>query len=328
MKRFLFPLLSLGIFLALFVWVGWHFFTANTQQKNFLQGEVVAQTYNIASKVPGRIGEIFVKKGTMLHKGDKVFTIDSPEITAKLHQALAAQEAAQAQKEQADNGARKQQIQAAIDQWHKAQAATKFLYTTYTRIQHLYDAGVVSKQKRDELYTKYLAAKADESAAYQMVQLLQEGARKEVKKAATAQEKVYASKVDEVKAFVKETVIYSPFNAEVSEILIHSGELSPSGFPVVIVTDLNDTWVNLHVREDMLHLFTKGSKHKGYIPALHKEFLFVVSFIAPQGEYATYKASQNTQGFDMKSFSIELRPTQPIADLREGMSVLFSLPKE
>jgi HlyD family secretion protein len=327
MKRFLFPFISVGVFLALFVWVAWHFVQANQPQPLKLQGEVEAQNYNIASKVPGRIAKIYVKKGMMLHKGDMVFSIDSPEIQAKLHQALAAKEAAQAQKEQADNGARKQQIKAATQQWKKAKAAATFLEKTYKRIQRLYDAGVVSLQKRDEIYTKYLAAKADEKAAFEMMQLVKEGARKEVKKAATAQEKVYASKVDEVEVFVKETTIYSPYEGEVSQILIHEEELSPAGFPVVMLTDLNDVWVSLHVREDLLQYFTKGSTHTAYIPALDKKVQFRVSFIAPQGEYATYKASQNSDGYDMKSFSIELRPTADVKNLRQGMSVLFSIPK-
>ena len=43
------------------------------------------------------------------------------------------------------------------------------------------------------------------------------------------------------------------------------------------------------------------------------------------GEYATWKATESGKGFDMKSFEVELRPTQAIEGLRVGMSVLLEL---
>ena len=312
--------------LAFFVWVGFTFYSAYQPKPLVLQGEIDAQSYNISSKLPGRIGEIFVKKGDFVEVGDSVFSINSPEVEAKLAQAKAAQEGAQAQKNEANNGARKQQIQAAHDQWQKAKAAEALMYTTYQRIQKLYDEGVISEQKRDEVYTKYKAAKYTSNAAKEMAVMVREGARIEVKDAADAQERVYAAKVDEVSAYIDETMARSFHKGEVSQVLIHSGELAPTGFPVVSIIDIENSWAKFAVREDYLKLFSKGKKFQAKIPALgDKSYEFEVTNIAVMGDFATWRATESGKGFDMKSFEVELRPTQKIANLRVGMSVLLEL---
>ena len=312
--------------IGLVIWVSFTFYEAYQPKTIVLQGQVDAQSYNISSKLPGRISEVFVKKGDVVVVGDPIFSISSPEVEAKLKQAHAAKDAAGAKKTQADNGARKQEIQAAHDQWQKAKAAEALMLTTYNRIQTLYKEGVVSEQKRDEVYTKYKAAKYTSSAAKQMALMAKEGARAEIKAAASAQERVYAGKVDEVNAYAKETHQYAFHKGEVTQILIHAGELSPTGFPVVSIVDIEDSWARFFVREDYLKEFKKNKIFKLKIPALgDKSYEFKVSNIAVMGEYATWKATESGKGFDMKSFEVELRATKPIKDLRVGMSLLLEL---
>jgi len=312
--------------MAIVVWVSITFYRAYQPKAVILQGEIDAQSYNISSKIPGRIAKVFVKKGDFVHQGDVVFTLSSPEVEAKLAQAEAAKDAAGAQKEQADKGARAQEIQAALDQWEKAKAAADLMKTTYERINRLYKQGVMSQQKRDEIYTKYKAAQYDANAAKQMAVMAQEGARVEVKEAASAQERVYKAKVDEVNAYIKETSQKAFHKGEVSQVLIQAGELTPTGFPVVSLIDIEDSWARFAVREDYLKYFKKGKIFKATIPAIGKEhYEFKVSNIAVMGEYATWKATESGKGFDMKSFEVELRPVKPIEGLRVGMSVLLEL---
>lgn len=314
------------IVLALVSWVAYTFYEAYQPKQIVLQGQIDAQTYNVSSKLPGRISEVFVKKGDSVAVGDAIFSISSPEVQAKLKQAEAAQAAAGAQKNQADNGARKQEIRAAYSQYQKAKAAEQLMQTTYNRIESLYKQGVVSQQKRDEVYTQYKAAKYTSSAAYQMSQMAKEGARVEIKNAASAQERVYEAKVDEVNAYVKESKQYSFHEGEVTQILIHEGELSPTGFPVVSMIDIKDSWAKFSVREDYLREFKKGKVFQAHIPALSDgTYEFKVSFISVMGDFATWRATESGKGFDMRSFEVELKPLKPIEGLRVGMSVLLAL---
>jgi len=306
--------------------VGYIFYEAYQPKPIRLQGEIDAQYYSVSSKVPGRIDKVAVHKGDLVEVGDFIFSINSPEVEAKLKQAKSAKNAAGALSKEADKGARKQQIAAAKDQWKRAQEAEKLMAKTYIRIEKLYKEGVIPEQKRDEVYTKYRAAQYQSSAAKQMYLMAKEGAREEKKEAARAQEEVYAGKVDEVNSYIKETKQYAFHDGEVSQILIHEGELAPTGFPVVTLVDINDSWAKFHVREDLLHFFKKGEQVELEVPALEKRHLFEVSYISVMGEYATWRAAEAGKGFDLKSFEVELRPVEPIEGLRVGMSVLIQLP--
>ncbi|WP_417884238.1 HlyD family secretion protein [Vibrio rumoiensis] len=305
-------------------WLAYTFWLAYQPKPQRFQGQIEAQQYLISSKVPGRIDQVLVKKGDQVKSGQQIFTLLSPEIEAKLAQAKAAQGAAGAMAEQAEKGARNQEISAAQDQWRKAKAASRLMEKTYQRVQNLYQDGVVAEQKRDEAYTQWQAALYTERAAYQMYQMAQEGARDETKRAAQQQEKQAAGAVAEVEAYAADTQISSWHDGEVSDILLRSGELAPQGFPVVTILDMKDAWAIFHVREDRLKWFTQGTKLNVTIPALGDEqYTFVVSHVAVMGDFATWRTTDANQGFDMRTFEVEARPSKPIDGLRVGMSVLL-----
>lgn len=319
------PLLLSIVGIGIIGWVGYSFYQAYQPQPVKLQGQIDAQQYSISSKVPGRIDQVFVRKGDSVEKGELIFSLLSPEIDAKLEQAKAGQKAAGALAQEAENGARTQQIQAAKDQWLKAKAAADLMNKTYQRVNNLYNDGVVAEQKRDEAKTQWQAAKYTESAAFQMYQLAQEGARDETKVAAAQKALMAAGAVAEVEAYAKDTQIHSWFSGEVSQVLLSSGELAPQGFPVVTVIDTQDAWAVLNVREDMLKHFEKGAQFDAYLPALDKSLTFKVTHIAVMGDFATWRSTDAAQGFDLRTFEVEARPVDTDETLRMGMSLVVEL---
>ena len=64
---------------------------------------------------------------------------------------------------------------------------------------------------------------------------------------------------------------------------------------------------------------------QGFIPALNKSADFKIDHIEAEGEFATIKTTRQTGGYDIRSFKVQLKPAQPIADLKVGMSVLFKI---
>lgn len=108
--------------------------------------------------------------------------------------------------------------------------------------------------------------------------------------------------------------------------LLRSGELAPQGFPVVTLLDMKDAWAQFHVREDLLPRFPVGTEFDARIPGLGDQLVrFKVTHVAVMGDFATWRATDTRQGFDMKSFQVEARPLQPVDGLRVGMSVLVEL---
>jgi len=151
-----------------------------------LQGRIEAKEIYLSSKLPTRINSFEVKEGESVKKGQLLATLSSPEIMAKEQQALALREAANAQKNKAQNGARAEEIRGAKSVYEKATAAVNVMNKTYTRIENLYKDGVVSEQKRDEVFAKREVALKDQEAALSVYQMAKKGARNEDIEAATA----------------------------------------------------------------------------------------------------------------------------------------------
>ena len=86
---------------------------------------------------------------------------------------------------------------------------------------------------------------------------------------------------------------------------------------------MNDSWAVFHLREDYLKNVLKGKKFYVQVPALDKTVEMEVSYIASVGDYATWRSSKESSGFDLKTFEVRMRPTHKVENLRPGMSVLF-----
>ncbi|WP_027326793.1 HlyD family secretion protein [Helicobacter pametensis] len=323
MKKFI-PLAILGILIiTIGVWLTKSFQKAYQPQPQILQGQIAAREYNVSSKIAGRIAEIYVQKGQLVKKGELIYMIYSPELEAKLQQAQAGYEAAKALNEETQKGAREQQIISAKDMWLSAKTMRDLAEKTYTRVESLYKSGVVSLQKRDEAYANFEGAKLRESTAYQQYKLALEGASKETKRAVEEKERAAAGTVAEVEAYAKDSQVLAPADGEVSNILLHEGELAPSGFPVVLLADMSEAYLRLNITEDELKNYPKDKVFQAYIPALDQMASFKVTFVSVMGDFATWKSTTSNKGYDVRTFEVNAKPITPIPNLRIGMSVII-----
>ena len=296
---------------------------ATQPREQFLQGQMEARRVLVAGKVPGRIERLLVHEGDVVTKDSLVAVISSPEIEAKKIQARGALGAAKAQASKARNGARSEDITALKAMADRAQEAATLAKNTYNRVQKLYNEGVLPLQKRDEAETQMKASQAAADAARAQYNQAVAGARSEDKAAANALVLQAKGANAEVDAYLEETKIRTPISGEVSLKLAEEGEVVGSGMPIIAVTDLNDSWAVFHLREDYLKNVSKGKKFYLQIPALDKTVEMVVSYIASVGDYATWRSSKESGGFDLKTFEVRMRPTHKVENLRPGMSVLF-----
>ena len=83
-------------------------------QDIILQGRIEAKEVYLSSKLPTRLKSFMVLEGTSVKKGELLALLESPEILAKEQQALGAQQAANAQKTKATNGARVEEIKVSM----------------------------------------------------------------------------------------------------------------------------------------------------------------------------------------------------------------------
>ena len=82
----------------------------------------------------------------------------------------------------------------------------------------------------------------------------------------------------------------------------------------------------VQLREQYLEHVRMGAVFKGIVPALgNREVEFKVTYIAPLGDFATWRATNNSGSFDLKTFEIHGVPVEPTEGLRPGMSVIFPI---
>lgn len=288
-----------------------------------IQGEAEVSEYRVSGKVPGRIEELYVKEGQMVHKGDTVALIDSPEVRAKLAQVNAIKAAASSQSRKAQNGARKEQIAGAYELYQQALVQEDVMKKSFDRIQKLYDQKVIAAQKYDEVKAKYDASVAQTKAAKSQYDMAVNGAREEDKAAAKALVDQANGALMEVESYLSELYLTAPADGIISALFPKVGELVGQGAPVASVTDLNDVWFTFNVREDYLHGMKQGDKITVIIPALDgKEVPATINYVAVRESYATWKATKETGMYDAKTFEVRAVPDVMVDGIRPGMSAI------
>ena len=316
-------LLAVIGFTAVVVIVALIGFFALDHTPEVIQGEVEVSEYRVSSKLPGRVLEIRVKEGDYVHVGDTLVILEAPEVDAQQAAAQATQGAAAAMSDMADNGARKETIQGAYQLYQQAVAAQELAQKTYTRLQRLFDEGVMSQQKRDEAYAAYKASEAQVAAAKSQYEMAKNGAREEERRAARKQEQAAQGAVQVFRSLLRETVQVATMEGEVTSIYPKVGELIGTGSPIMSISMMNDMWGTFNIREDQLNGMKVGTVVKAYIPAFDKEVEMKVYSMKDEGSYAVWKATKANGQYDLKTFSVKARPTKKFEGLRPGMSLII-----
>ena len=316
-------LLAIAGFVAVIIIVALIGFLVLGRDPNVIQGQVEVTEYRVSSKVPGRILELRVSEGDYVKAGDTLAILDAPEVRAKMEQARSAESAAAAIELKAQNGARKEQIQGAFSVLQQAKAGFEIAEKSYQRIQRLYDGGVVSAQKRDEVYANYKAMEAQMKAAQSQYDMAVNGARMEDKLAAAAQVGRAKGAVQEVNSYINETVQIAQKEGEVADIYPKVGELVGTGSPIMSIAVMDDMWGTFNVREDQLNGMKVGTEFTAFVPAFNKEIKMKVSYMKDQGSYAVWKATKANGQYDLKTFEVKARPVENLDGLRPGMSLII-----
>ncbi|MDM8226495.1 HlyD family secretion protein [Parasutterella secunda] len=319
------PVLLSAAAVACLLVLGVGFWMGTHPSEEPLYGVMQAKTVDVAAKVTGRVETLPVHEGDTVSAGQLLMTLDIPEVEAKLKEVEALKSAATARQSLVDEGARPQEIRAAKAQMQRAQAGQELAQKTFNRVHALYREGLISKQKHDEALAQKKSADELLAVAKEQYDIALTGARTQEKQAATALTAQATGGVEQVESLVKEKNVTSPIASEISRIYVEIGEVAAAGLPLATLVDLSDQWAVFNIREDDMPKITKGAVLSAEIPALNaKNVQFKVYFINPRGDYATWRATRQSSGYDLRTFEVRARPVQPVSDLRPGMSVIVN----
>lgn len=289
-----------------------------------LQGEVEADSVNIATKALARVDRLLVGEGDRVRAGQVVAILSSPELGNAAAQTAATLDSARAAQSLTDEGARAEDTASLRSTWLAGKATADLAAVSARRADALYAEGVIAAQRRDEAHAaRDSSARAAEAAHAQYVKALA-GARPQTRAVAAAQVRVAEAANATARSLLGETRLVSPIAGQVSRRLLNPGEIVSPVLPAFQVTDVDHPYVLLTVREDDLHGLAEGAVLQGRVPALDRTLPFRVRHLAVQGEFATFRADRQSRGYDVRGFEVRLVPVRPVAGLRPGMSVLFT----
>ena len=288
-----------------------------------IQGEMEVEEYRVSGKVPGRILALLAKEGDFVQAGDTLAIIEAPEVNAKMVQAQSAADAATAMAQMANNGARKEQIQAAAQIMEQAKAGLEIAEKSYKRMKKLHDEEVISAQKFDEAEALYKSAQAQVKTAQSNYQMAVNGAREEERRAAAAAAGQARGAVQEVRGYVKETIQTAQMAGEVTDVYPKVGELVGTGTPIMNIAMMDDQWATFNIREDQLKGIKVGQEITVRIPALDIEAKMKVTSMKDKGSFAVWKSTKASGQYDQKTFEVKARPAEAIDGIRPGMSVIL-----
>lgn len=279
-----------------------------------IQGNIKTEETDLNSKIPGVVDQILYEEGQPVKKGEPIIIISSESIEAKKHQAEAAAAAAQAQYQKALNGARSQEVA-------QAKAAYDLAEKTFQRIKTLYDQEAVSANTYDQVYAQYTAAK-------QVYEMAEQGAREEDKAAAEALLAQAEAAEEEVQSYLDDTVIRAPMDGIVTQLNVNVGELVSSGMPLATLTSNDKPYAEINVQETDLSLVHAGGDVWITIAAYPDEPIRgTIVNVNQKPDFATKRATNNNGEFDILSYGVKIELTESEHELYPGMTVLVNLGK-
>lgn len=204
---------------------------------------------------------------------------------------------------------------------------------------------------------RYLSAKAQKESAEARLEMIREGARKEEieqarqavaaaeaalklardgalqvpireQEAAAALHQAEAIKgqLEEARAYQSETRIVSPIDGYVSQRISDAGEMVAAGAPILTLVGKSGFKVKVYADESKFGYLQLDRPVKVLIPALAGAQLNGrIVQISPSAEFATKKATNEQNSFDVRALQLVVRITDNDSRLRNGMTARVKL---
>lgn len=284
-----------------------------------LEGKVEREQIAVTTKIPGKIHEILVEEGQIVHKGDTLIVLELPEVEAKSIQAQGALEAAQAQYEMALKGATDGQLKQLRAKVDGLKEQYDFAQKSLDRMKNLLKDSLISQQNYDEVYAKYQGAKNQYLAAQAEYADVSNGARIEQQKMALGQKERALGAVSEVSVAANERYIIAPQDMSIETINLKVGELALAGYSLLSGYLIDDTYFRLTVPESLVKDFQKGVVKTISLPYLDgKKIEATVVTVKALTSYADINTAY--PDFEQKEamFEVRLKPN----NLEESKALL------
>jgi HlyD family secretion protein len=309
------------IVLAATAWLWFGLLRSDNDADSLLSsGTVEATEARLGFQAAGRIEMIGVREGDRVVAGQLLARLDQQEILARRAQAEAQVAGARAMLRELQTGFRSEEVAQA--RAGRDAAAQRFADAgrDLQRARVLFEGGAISQEALDKAEVAHEVARSQLEQAAEQLQLFESGPRAERIESQRAQLAAAEASLRAIEAAIEYATIEAPFDGVVT--LRHSepGEIVAPGAAVLTITNPDDRWVRIYVREDRIGAVQLGTEASITSDTYHdKNYAGEVIFIATEAEF-TPKNVQTTEERVKLVFAVKVQITgDEDQDLKPGM---------
>jgi multidrug resistance efflux pump len=330
--------------------IAYYFLSTSHNSDLVLIGTVDANQVVVSPKIMGRIERLVVEEGDAVKSGQTIAVLDSQELTAQRKSAAAILASmrnqvsqtraaeAQASGETASGvTGYEARLRAAKASLLQAQADLQRIASDSRRTIELARQGVSSQQLADEaaaqltaqqalvrsLEGQVYAAQADLAAA--QARTNQAHAAQSTVAATRAQALSAQALLESAETRLGYTRVVAPINGIVTVRAAREGEVVNAGQAIVVITDLNDTWVRAAIPETEAVEIALGDPLQVRLPS-GGAIPGKVIFKAPEADFATQRDVDRRKR-DIKTVVLKVAVDNSKKTLAPGMTAEVLVPK-
>lgn len=282
-------------------------------------GTIETDNIVISSQVLGLVRILNVIEGAFVNAGDTLAIIDTEMLDIRLRQAESAYKIAQAKHSLLKNGARDEDLKLAELQMRQAQSNFDLFRTEKERTDNLFASNSISKNRVDEVNTRYDIARAQLDAAIEQVNKLNNFARPEELAQAEANVEYSKANIDLINKSINDSHITSPLDGYVVKRFINIGEIVSPLSSLFKITDLNIAELYVYVSQVDLGRVKLGQSAQISVDSFpDKTFGGTVVYISPEAEF-TPKTIQTKEERTKLVYAVKIHIQNPAHELKAGM---------
>lgn len=282
-------------------------------------GTIEVTRTDITPKVSGYIGELLIKEGDSVSRGQVVARIARPDLEAQKLRDDAALVKAQVELVDLQKGARLQEMGEAEANVASGQSVYDKAKKDYERQQDLFQQGAVSAQQLDASRSAYEVA-ASALVAYQArASLVAAGNRPDVIAAQQVEVQRSQAIVQLAKTALDDMTVVSPLDGSVLTKNFEAGEYVNAGAAIATIGNGRDCWVKVYVSSTQLGLIQLGQTVAVMVDSFPgREFSGQIKEISQQAEF-TPRQSITKQERATMVFAVKVKIDNGEGILKPGM---------
>jgi HlyD family secretion protein len=290
-----------------------------------ITGMVRSTEIRVAPEIGGHLAGFRVRSGDIVHSGDTLAELRTPELTAAVAEAHAAVGEARAARDRVYAGLRKEEVDVLAREIDKAQANLLLAQQQHGRVETLADHGNATRSDLD----KAVSERSNAAAALAVARLRHAeataGPTREELAAADAAVGAAEAAATVLEQRLAKAVLTAPCDCIVRVIVAEPGEAVRPGQPVLTLEPIAERWFAFNIREDRLGALTVGSPLKVRVAA-DQTIAARVTEVHALGEFATWRAARAVGDHDLNTFFIRADPAGETARVEAGMTVWLAEP--